>query len=79
MSGKIYDGSGVVDLPFTWLDKHPNGLADGLRWEFHPDSRLFKIDGCINEKDCGYYDYIMEEGKGLKLIRKQLLPPEFQP
>jgi hypothetical protein len=37
-----------------------------------------KVNGCPNERDCGFYDYIMVEGEGLKLIRKRLLPKEFQ-
>ena len=46
--------------------------------EFHPNSRLLKINACPNETNCGLYDYVMVEGKGLKLIRKELLPQEFQ-
>jgi len=38
-----------------------------------------KLDACLNEKDCGLYDYLMVDGKGLRLLRKELLPPEFQP
>jgi hypothetical protein len=33
-----------------------------------------KINPCPYEQNCGLYDYEMVEGKGLKLIRKELLP-----
>jgi hypothetical protein len=46
--------------------------------EFHPQSRLFKINGCPNEENCGFYDYVMTEKRGLRLVRKELLPKEFQ-
>ena len=46
--------------------------------EFHPNSRLLKINACPNEQNCGLYDYVMVERKGLKLLRKELLPDEFQ-
>ena len=29
--------------------------------------------------DCGFYDYAMVDGKGLSLIRKELLPKQFNP
>jgi hypothetical protein len=47
--------------------------------EFHADSRLMKMDGCPNETNCGYYDYVMIEGKGLELVRKELVPKKYQP
>ncbi len=43
-----------------------------------PVSRLLKINGCPNDTDCGYYDYVMVDGKELKMVRKWLLPKEFQ-
>ena len=73
-TGTVYDGFSVADLPPSWMEKH----ADMSRIEFRPTSRLFKINGCINEKNCGFYDYLMIEGQGLKLLRKELLPEEFQ-
>jgi hypothetical protein len=76
LSGKIYEGFGVAELPFKWLEKH--GGEEMERMEFHPNSRLLKINACPNEKDCGLYDYVMMEGKGLKLVHKELLPDEFQ-
>ena len=77
VSGKVYDGFGVAGLPFGWVEKH--GGYDAIeRMEFHPDSRLMKINACPDEANCGLYDYVMVEGKGLKLIRKELLPKEFQ-
>jgi hypothetical protein len=74
ISGRVYDGFSVADVSINWLDKHP----DLPRMEFHPRSRLLKINGCPGETNCGLYDYEMVEGKGLKLVRKELLPKEFQ-
>jgi hypothetical protein len=75
-SGRVYAGFGVAGLPFKWLEKHRGEDMD--RMVFHPNSRLLKINACPNEQNCGLYDYLMVEGKGLKLIRKELLPEEFQ-
>jgi hypothetical protein len=76
ISGKVYEGFGVADPPLAWLEKHdPEQLK---RIEFQPNSRLLKITGCPNERNCGFYDYVMNDGKGLKLVRKELLPKEFQ-
>jgi hypothetical protein len=75
-NGKVYDGLGVVELPMSWQEKQPGDPPERL--EYHPNSRLLRINGCPNETNCGFYDYVMVEGKGLKLIRKQLLPKEFQ-
>jgi hypothetical protein len=75
ITGKLYDGFSVADVPFAWMEKH----GEVPRMEFHPKSRLMKINGCPNEQNCGFYDYEMIEGKGLKLLRKELLPKEFQP
>ena len=75
ISGKVYDGFAASDLPDAWLGKHD---PEAKRMEFHPNSRLFKINGCPNETDCGFYDYVMVSGVGLKLVRKELLPKEFQ-
>jgi hypothetical protein len=76
ISGRIYDGWGVADLPDGWLEKH---AGDSIkRMEFHPDSRLMKINACPNGANCGLYDYVMIEGEGLRLLRKELLPKEFQ-
>jgi len=76
ITGRVYDGFGVTELPGAWQEKHVGHLPS--RMEFHPDSRLMKINGCPNEKNCGFYDYIMVDGEELKLLRKQLLPKEFQ-
>jgi len=76
VTGKVYDGFGVSDLPDDWLSKQSG--TEPLRWEFHPNSRLFQITGCINEKDCGYYDFLMVDGKGLTLVKKWLLPEKYQ-
>lgn len=74
ISGTVYDCFAVADLPLKWVEKH----GEQRRIEFHPTSRLLKVNGCINEENCGFYDYSMIGGKGLKLIRKELLPKEFQ-
>lgn len=75
-SGKIYEIPFAVDeLPFDWIDAHED---DANRIEFHPNSRLLKVNACPNEDNCGLYDFVMVEGKGLRLIRRQLLPAEFQ-
>lgn len=66
ITGKVYDCPYVGDYPYQMID----------RLQYHPNSRLFKINGCPNESDCGFYDYEMVEGKGLHLLRKQLLPPK---
>lgn len=78
LTGKIFDVPfTLVDLPYSWVDKHANEPHD--RMAFRPDSRLMKIDACPNEMDCGLYDYVMVDGKGLELAHKELLPAEFQP
>lgn len=74
ITGTVYNGFNVADLPVTWLEKH----GEQEQMEFHPNSRLIKIDGCINEQNCGFYDYVMTDGKGLRLVGKELLPQEFQ-
>jgi hypothetical protein len=78
MTGRVYDVPfSLEDLPYQWLEKHAG--ENHARMDYRPDSRLMKFDACLNEVDCGFYDYVMEDGKGLKLVRKELLPPEFQP
>ena len=76
INGQVYDGFGIADLPRNWLDKQPG--SEIPRIQFVSSSQLLKVNGCPNEHDCGYYDYIMEDGKGLKLIQKWLLPSEYQ-
>jgi hypothetical protein len=75
ITGKVYDGY-VVELPLTWLDDHPEANKKPL--EYEPTSRLFKINGCLGEGPCGFYDYVMVEGKRLEQIRKELLPEKYQ-
>lgn len=76
-TGKVYDfPATVVDLPGEWVEKN---MGDSYRrMEFHPNSRLMKPNSCPGERDCGLYDYVMVEGKGLKLVRKELLPKKYQ-
>jgi hypothetical protein len=76
ITGKVYDGFGIADLPGQWVEKQAGDPP--LRIQFTPSSRLLKVNGCPNEHDCGYYDYVMIAGKGLKLVDKWLLPQEFQ-
>ena len=76
ISGKVYDGFLITAFPGTWLERQPDVEPD--RIQFVPSSRLLKINGCPNERDCGYYDYVMVDGNGLKLVKKWLLPKEFQ-
>ena len=77
INGAVYDGLYVVDLPSAWLEEH--GHSEEKRMEYHRDSRLLKINGCPGEHDCGFYDYEMVDGKGLRLLRKNLLPQKYQP
>lgn len=76
ITGRVYDGFSIADLPGQWLEKQSGD--EPLRIEFVPSSRLLKINGCPGEQNCGYYDYVMVDGKGLKLVQKYLLPKEFQ-
>jgi hypothetical protein len=77
MSGRVYDVPfSVSELPGAWVEKHSDRTPE--RMQFRADSRLMKFDGCLNEHDCGFYDYLMIEGEGLKLVRKELLPKEYQ-
>jgi len=76
ITGRVYGSSGVSELPYTWEQEHEGQVPE--RMEFRPNSRLIKINGCPGERDCGFYDYLIVDGKGLKLLRKQLLPREYQ-
>ncbi len=75
-TGQVFNGGGIAELPFNWI--HDYGEESMMRMEFYPDSRLLKINACPNEQNCGLYDYVMVEGKGLKLLREELLPKEYQ-
>jgi hypothetical protein len=75
-TGKVYEGLGVAGLPPSWLEDYGEEAME--RMEFYPDSRLMKINACPAEENCGLYDYEMVDGKGLKLIRKELLPEEYE-
>jgi hypothetical protein len=77
ISGRVYDGLGITGLPFRWVEER-GGEEAIPRMEFYPNSRLLKINACPNEEDCGLYDYEMIDGKGLKLLRVDLLPKESQ-
>lgn len=75
ISGKVSDGLGIGGLPFDWLEERGGDEAIP-RMEFYPNSRLLKINACPNEENCGLYDYEMVDGKGLKLLRVELLPKD---
>ena len=55
-------------------------IALFMHVESNPEllKRRVKLAAAINEQNCGFYDYAMIEGMGLKLVRKELLPKEFQ-
>jgi hypothetical protein len=74
-NGRVYDGFAISELPIAWQEKHG---SENERLEFHPQSRLLKVNGCPHETNCGFYDYAMVDGVGLRLVRKELLPKEFQ-
>lgn len=76
ISDRVSDGLGLDELPFDWVKGHGGDAIK--RMEFHPNSRLLKINACLNEANCGLYDYVMVDGKGLKLLRRELLPKAFQ-
>jgi hypothetical protein len=77
ITGRVYDAPFSLDeLPMSWEDQHSDHVPE--RMEFHADSRLMKINACPNEENCGFYDYVMVDGEGLKLRRKEILPKEFQ-
>jgi hypothetical protein len=78
VTGTVYDVPfSIVEFPGAWFDSHD---ADTYkRMEFYPSSRLMKINACPNERDCGFYDYVIVAGKGLELVRKELLPKQYQP
>jgi hypothetical protein len=71
ISGRVYDGFELSELPAAWTEKHEGNNT--ARMEFYSNSRLLKLNACPSEKNCGLYDYLMVEGKGLTLVRKQLL------
>jgi hypothetical protein len=76
ITGTIYDGFSISELPFKWLDEH-GGEEKVPRMEFYTESNLLKISACPDESNCGLYDYVMVTGKGLKLVRKEPLPDEL--
>jgi hypothetical protein len=78
ITGKVYDVPfSIVEFPMSYLETLDS--ENCKRMEFHADSRLMKMDGCPNETNCGYYDYVMIEGKGLELVRKGLVRKKYQP
>jgi hypothetical protein len=77
ISGWIYDGFATADFPLEWFDEHSGTTIE--RVEFRPESRLFKIDGCPGERDCGFYDYETVDGEGLKLGAQRIATKKYQP
>lgn len=79
ISGQVYEPTFYVSgLPMSWLVEQ-TGTYEPPRLDFRPDSRLLKVNGCLNERRCGFFNYVMLEGQGLKLIREELLPKAYQP
>src|SRR6266436_5502287 len=77
ISGMVYDEFWISGFPADWWNDHPSD-QDADRLKFVPDSRLLKIKGCPNDHDCGFYDYEMVDGQGLRTVRKRLLPKRYQ-
>lgn len=77
ISGRVYGPFAVSGMPGSWLEDHNGAGAEHV--EFEPNSRLLKVNGCPNERDCGFYDYVIEDDKGLTLMRKELLSTKYQP
>lgn len=77
ITGRVYDGFTVEDPTMQLAEQRPD-LYPKERIEFRPNSDLLKINGCPNERNCGSYDFVMMDGKGLTLVRKELLPKQFQ-
>lgn len=71
ITGRVHGPFTVSGMPGRWLEDHRNAGLD--RIQFKPSSRLLKVNGCPDERDCGFYDYLIEDGKGLTLLRKELL------
>jgi hypothetical protein len=78
ISGRVYDGLNVEDNEMLVFYEETN-YPPADRIAFHPNSRLLKINGCPSERNCGFYNYEMINGEGLKLIGKELLPAKYQP
>jgi hypothetical protein len=72
ISGTIYDGLGLDELPLR------SGLNNTVAMQWNAWNFTRTANACLNETNCGLYDYVMIEGNGLKLLRKELLPMEFQ-
>lgn len=74
VSGRVYDAPFWLEgLALTWLEKQsPTPTELDERLDFRPDSHLLKMNGCPKESDCGFYDYEMVDGVGLKLLRKEV-------
>jgi hypothetical protein len=77
MTGAVSGPFTVSGLPWSWFEDHKVGHLEHI--DFKSTSRLLKVSGCPDEHDCGFYDYVVEDGKALKLIRKELLSKQYQP
>lgn len=77
MTGRVFGPFSVSGLPWSWYDDRQHRPVEDL--EFHPTSRLLKVNGCPDEHNCGSYDYVIDEGIGLKLLRKEILRSNYQP
>jgi len=72
VTGTVYHGFTIANLPQEWIEQH----EEPVRIEFHPNSRLLKVNGCPGEQNCGFYDYVMTPRNGLKFIRRELTGKE---
>jgi len=76
ITGKVYGPFLVTGLPWDWVQEHREKID---HVEVRSNSRLLRVNGCPNASDCGFYDYEIADGVGLKLLRKELLPSKYQP
>jgi hypothetical protein len=75
VSGKVQDGFAVGGFPGRWQEEHQK-IPE--RIEFKRDSRLLRVNGCPNEANCGFYDYLMDGTTGLQLLHVRLLGPKYR-
>lgn len=69
-SGRVFSASfSVSELPGKWIEERGDKFPE--RMESHPDSRLMKINGCLNEQACGFYDFLMVDGERLVALKKR--------
>lgn len=80
VTGRVYDMGSVVSLPLEFTEEYKLPSTDPI--QFHPDSRVLKVNGCPEGRGCGLYDYVVvgnEKELRLKLAYLELLPERYQP